>query len=264
MPFPTASQTKAGEAAFAADRRAARLGKPLPSEGKSGSNESSTVETSSQTMARMAAEQKSSKAAVAATTTALKKQAVEEQAKLQAAQVRKINHNIKKIEKYMKRFPEKLAHVKVKTSYRSLGETEATLDQIRAEFNEIDGEAMVKNTYIQTANWIGAIGAQYGLKTMAFGAVIADAVTPDPLPGRVRRYKYQEALSDACAEVAIEHWDKFCASLPLRFLYMNVHLLYAIHTSAKVNEESVDANYVERVSRQFATPPPAAEEGPSS
>jgi hypothetical protein len=148
----------------------------------------------------------------------------------------------KKIERYKKRFPEKLAPLKLKSKYTTVQAAQADYARIKDFFCETDPEPTLCMLYGQAADYSSRyVFPQIGINAPQYGMVVKNALTPTS-PG------FNKPLKDVVGEISCEYASYFSQSMWKRFIGANVMLVYQLHTANIMSNTTVSQGLKDKLS----------------
>lgn len=147
----------------------------------------------------------------------------------------------KKIDNYKKRFPERLAPLKLKAKYTKVEDARADYQRIRDLFCEVDPEPILTGLYVQGASYASThLFPHVGIAAPQYGPMIKEALTPGTRG-------FNPALKDIMGEISVEYASYFAQGLWKRFIGINAAMIYQLHTSNILKSTPASSGLADRI-----------------
>lgn len=242
--FPTTDHAEALNQKYRERSRAKRLGKKEETSSATLASEAAATEVlSAETKAANAAARASAAAEKRAYAALTKHVGTKSMADEERAELVRL---AKKISWYRKKFPEKLAPLKLKDKYTKLVDAVTDYETIRELFDQVDPEPILTQFYQNGAEYIEQNAKKFNrnLDLSGYSQLVRAATTPGTA-------FYENApVKDILKEMSCEVAEYFHANIWMRFIGANFAILQGINAQNRLVKTRVSERLAKEIQRE--------------
>lgn len=244
--FPTTDHAEALNQKYRERSRAKRLGKKEESSAdvSTASSETSASQVlSAETKAANAAAKASAAAEKRAYAALTKHVGTKSMADEERAELVRL---AKKISWYRKKFPEKLAPLKLKDKYTKLVDAVTDYETIRELFDQVDPEPILTQFYQNGAVYVEQSAKKFNrnLDLSGYANLVQAATTPG------NPFYDNSGVKDIVKEMSCEVAEYFHANIWMRFIGANIAILQSINAQNRLVKTKVSERLAREIQRE--------------